>query len=159
MKYFQFAQFCLRHHTPHKSLGTPVCRGVSMVWSVALRLHQHSTNTPPRHPLSLLVDEPVKQCKFRLGVCVECWGSVGGVFGQHSTHRKPFIHRHFRRLGGGSGEVFGDFRLFCVNPLEKYSYQPIPQLAQPVPHLYQLYKKRAEPHYEAPPSLYMNVCY
>ena len=67
---------------------------------------------------------------------------------------------------GGSGEVFGDFRLFCVNPLEKYSYQPIPQLAQPVPrlaqpvpHLYQLYKKRAEPHYEAPPSLYMNVCY
>ena len=86
--------------------------------------------------------------------------SVGGVLEQHSTRRKPFIHRHFRRLGG-SGEVFGDFRLFCVNRLEKYSYQPIPQLAQPVPrlgqpvpNLYQLYKKKERspitkprPHY------------
>ena len=91
----------------------------------------------------------------------ECWGSVWTTL-----HTPQTLYTSAFQKIGGSGEVFGDFRLFCVNRLEKYSYQPIPQLAQPVPrlaqpvpHLYQLYKKRAEPHYEAPPSLYMNVCY
>ncbi len=31
---------------------------------------------------------------------VECWWSVGGVFDQHSTPRKPSVHRHSERLGG-----------------------------------------------------------
>ena len=79
------------------------------------------------------------------GVCVESWGSVGATL-----HTPQTLYTSAFQKIWGSGEVFGDFRLFCVNPLEKYSYQPIPQLpqpvphlAQPVPHLYQLYKKKS----------------
>ena len=75
----------------------------------------------------------------------ESWGSVGATL-----HTPQTLYTSAFQKIGGSGEVFGDFRLFCVNPLEKYSYQPIPQLAQPiprlgqpVPHLYQLYKKKS----------------
>lgn len=76
---------------------------------------------------------------------MECWGSVGATL-----HTPQTLYTSAFQKIGGSGEVFGDFRLFCVNPLEKYSYQPIPQqaqpvprLGQPVPHLYQLYKKKS----------------
>ena len=74
----------------------------------------------------------------------ESWGSVGATL-----HTPQTLYTSAFQKIGGSGEVFGDFRLFCVNPLEKYSYQPIPQLAQPVPrlgqpvpHLYQLYSAK-----------------
>lgn len=83
------------------------------------------------------------------GVLGESWGSLGGVLEQHSTHRKPFTHRRFRRLGG----VVRSLAIFACSAStlsKKYSYQPIPQLAQPVPrlgqpvpHLYQLYKKKS----------------
>ena len=38
---------------------------------------------------------------------MECRGSVGGVFGQHSTHRKAFTSG-FQKIGW-SGDVFCDF--------------------------------------------------
>ena len=100
-------------------------------------------NTPPtlHHDiteisLSFLIDEPVGQFFRTLlkgGVCVECRGSVGGVLEQHSTQRKAFVHRGFRRLGGVV-TFFAIFAHFCSSTqLYTQLAQAVLLLAQPVP--------------------------
>ena len=44
---------------------------------------------------------------------MECRGSVGEVFRQHSTQRKAFVHRGSGRFGW-SGDVFRDFCPFSL---------------------------------------------